>query len=68
VSAEAFGAYNKKEDFKPNVVPKSEDTRQKIVSRLNMAFMFQALDEKEKQIVIDAMGERRAKSGEYIIQ
>lgn len=68
MSAEAFGAYNKKGDFKPNVVPKSEDTRQKIVSRLNMAFMFQALDEKEKQIVIDAMGERRAKSGEYIIQ
>ena len=32
-----------------------------------MAFMFQALDEKEKQIVVDAMEEKKAMPGDYII-
>jgi cAMP-dependent protein kinase regulator len=40
VSAEAFGVHNKKGDFKANVIQKSDDTRKKIVARLNMAFMF----------------------------
>ena len=61
VSAEAFGVYNKKEEFKPVVVPKSEDTKSRIADRLNMSFMFSALDPKEKAIVIDAMNERKAK-------
>ena len=67
MSAEAFGAWNKKGDFKPKVVPKSEETKQKILARLSQAFMFSALDEKEKDIVLDAMEERRAKKGEHII-
>lgn len=68
VSAEAFGEYNKKSDFRARVIEKSEDTKAKILNRLNMAFMFQALDEKEKQIVVDAMEEKRAKAGEFVIQ
>jgi cAMP-dependent protein kinase regulator len=40
VSAEAFGVHNKKGDFKAHVIPKSQETRNKIVARLNMAFMF----------------------------
>ena len=40
VSAEAFGVYNKKEEFKPIVIPKSEDTKKRIAERLNMSFMF----------------------------
>lgn len=44
MSAEAFGSYNKKEDFKAHVIEKSEETRAKILQRLNMAFMFSALD------------------------
>jgi cAMP-dependent protein kinase regulator len=67
VSAEAFGVHNKKGDFKAHVIQKSDETRNKIVARLNMAFMFSALDEKEKQIVIDAMGEKKAKPGDHII-
>jgi hypothetical protein len=34
VSAEAFGAWNKKSDFKPRVVEKTEDTKAKINKRL----------------------------------
>lgn len=68
VSAEAFGSYNQKGDFEAKVIEKSAETKAKIVERLNMAFMFQALDDKDKEIVVNAMDERKAKPGEYIIK
>lgn len=37
------------------------------MTRLGQAFMFSALDEKEKQIVVDAMEERKAQAGDHII-
>jgi cAMP-dependent protein kinase regulator len=40
VSAEAFGAWNKKSEFKPRIVEKSEDTKEKIRNRLKHSFMF----------------------------
>lgn len=67
VSSEAFGAWNKKGDFEAKVVPKSEATKKKILARLTQAFMFSALDEKEKTIVLDAMEEKRAVKGVHII-
>ena len=57
VSAEAFGVYNKKGLFVPKVVHKDEAVKKQIADKLNMAFMFSALDDKEKDIVIDAMEE-----------
>lgn len=59
MSAEAFGNWNKKTDFEAKVVPKSQETKDKILARLTQAFMFSALDEKERQIVVDAMEEKR---------
>jgi cAMP-dependent protein kinase regulator len=46
VSAEVYGEYNKKEDFKPVIIPKSEEVKQRILSRLQQSFMFANLDEK----------------------
>lgn len=40
VSAEVFGVYNKKEDFKPRVIPKSEAQKQQIQEKLLKSFMF----------------------------
>jgi hypothetical protein len=40
VSAESFGVYNPKEEFKPKLIQKSRETKDKILLRLNMAFMF----------------------------
>ena len=68
VSAEVFGRYNKKEEYQPYVVPKSQEVKDKIKSRLQMAFMFKALDEPELNIVIDAMEEKKFNSGESVIQ
>ncbi len=68
VSAEAFGVWNKKSDFKPTIVEKSGEAKLRILTRLDQAFMFSALDEKEKSVVVDAMTERKAQPGEFIIQ
>lgn len=67
MSAEVYGAWNKRGNYIPKVVKKSESQRQRIRTRLSQAFMFSALDEKEKTIVIDAMEERLFKAGDKVI-
>ena len=59
VSAEAFGDFNKKQNFKPRVIPKTDEIKESILKRLSQAFMFSALDDKERDIVINAMEEKR---------
>lgn len=61
VSAEAYGEFNKKLAYQPRVVPKSEETKNRIRTRLGQAFMFQCLDDNEKKIVVDAMEEVKFK-------
>lgn len=61
VSAEVYGLFNKKGDFKPRVIKKTPDQIKRIKDRLEKAFMFQCLDEKESQIVINAMEEKKYK-------
>ena len=67
VSAEVFGKYNKKAEYVPHVVPKSQDVKSKIKQRLQMAFMFKALGDQELTIVIDAMEERKFSAGQTVI-
>lgn len=67
VSAEVYGEYNKKEDFIPRVIPKSQGQTERLNERLGKAFMFSALDEHEKTIVINSMEERIVKSGDKVI-
>lgn len=57
VSAEAFGAWNQRKAFEPKVHEKTPESEAAIREKLNMCFMFSALDEKEKDIVIAAMEE-----------
>lgn len=68
VSAEVFGKYHVKGIFKPKVVKKSEDVKSKIKERLQSAFMFMGLDDKDLAIVIDAMDEKKCSADETIIQ
>ena len=67
VSAEVFGRYNKKEEYVPYVVPKSQEVKDKIKGRLQMAFMFKALGADELNIVVDAMDEKRFDAGATVI-
>ena len=68
VSAEVYGEFNKKGDFVPKVIEKSQETKDKLTARLMQAFMFTALDEKEFKIVVDAIEEVSGKPGEPIIK
>ena len=68
VSAEVYGDWNKKGDFTPKVIQKSQETKDKLSQRLLQAFMFNALDEKEFAIVVDAIEEVKTKPGDLVIK
>lgn len=68
VSAEVYGDWNKKGDFVPKVIAKSKETKAKLKTRLLQAFMFNALDEKEFEIVVDSIEEVKVKAGDHIIK
>ena len=68
VSAEAYGKWNQKGDFKPKVIAKSAETREKLKKRLLQAFMFGALEEREFEIVVDSIEEVRVKAGDVLIK
>jgi cAMP-dependent protein kinase regulator len=67
VSAEAFGKFNKKEDFSARVVAKSQEATTAIYEKINKSFMFSGLDDSEKKIVVDAMEEKRCFKKEAVI-
>ncbi len=48
------------------MIPKKQDAKDKIIKRLNQAFMFSALDDKERDIVIMAMEEKKFKYATFI--
>lgn len=68
VSAEAFGDWNKKQVYHPRVVPKSQEIRTKIMDRLEKSFMFAALDDVERNVVVNAMEEKKFTEGSIVIQ
>lgn len=68
VSAEAFGIYHKKGDFKPIVIEKSDEVKEKIKKRLDESFLFNTLNEKDQNIVLDAMNEENFQKGDLVIK
>lgn len=75
VSAEVYGEFNKKEEFVAKVcfktiqiIPKSEDTKTRILILLGNSILFKSLDTKDAEIVMGAMEEKSSKAGETIIQ
>lgn len=68
VSAEVYGRFNQKTKYEPKVVPKTEAQKKRIRERLSQAFMFSALDEKEKEIIINAMEVKEFRSGDHVIR
>lgn len=67
VSAEAYGEYNKKEDFVPKVIEKTDEQKQKIKVRIVNSFLFSALDNENLNIVINAMDMKNVSEGENVI-
>jgi len=58
VSAEVYGKFNNKAEFKAKVIPKSDDQIQRIKLKILQSFLFESLEPKEVDIVIDAMEEK----------
>ena len=67
VSAEAFGTWNKKEDFKAPFYPKTAEQTEALKLRLEQAFMFNHLNPSEFEIVVGAMVKSQKKAGETVI-
>merc|ERR1719506_532984 len=63
VSAEAYGAWNKKEDFVPPMNPKSPDEVKAITAILEQIFMFSHLDKKALSTVVGATALHDTKAG-----
>ena len=68
VSAEAYGNWNKKEDYKPIVIPKTDEQKERIATKLSKSFMFSSLEDKDKEIVINAMQECPFAVGSNVIK
>jgi len=68
VSAEAYGAWNQVQDFAPPVHHKSDDQKQRLQSLLATSFLFNTLDRKSMDIIIDAMLEQKIETATRIIQ
>ena len=67
VSAECYGAFNEKKAFVPKVIPKNAEQREKIVQKVMQSFLFNSLEEKDLNTVIDAMEEVNFKQGDQVI-
>lgn len=67
VSAEAYGEWNKRSDFIPRQIPKSNDQRQRIIEVLNKCFMFSSLDQLEREVLILSFEERKFSCGDKVI-
>lgn len=61
VSAEVYGEFNKKENFKARVIKKTPEEQITIKEKLLKSFLFKALDEKDLQTCIDAMEIKKLK-------
>ena len=68
ISAESYGQFNKKEQFKPKFVKKDEQVTAKIKSRILQSFLFNGLENADINIVIGAMEEKKFKEGDIVIK
>ena len=68
VSAEAFGIFNKKAEFKPRVIPKKPEQIETIKKKLTQSFIFNALEDQDMKTVLLAFEEKRYNAGDYVIK
>lgn len=59
--------YNPKGNFKPKIISKSEEEKEKIKNLIKDIFMFKSLEEKDMNIIIDSMEEKKFVAGDRVI-
>ena len=67
VSAEVYGIHNKKKPFVPRVIPKTNEQKERIREKCMQSFLFNSLEGKELQTIIDSFEEKRYKAGQNVI-
>jgi cAMP-dependent protein kinase regulator len=67
VSAEAFGEWNRKEEFTPPVHPKTCEQKESLVTMLSDSFLFNTLDRKDLLVIIDAIEQVVVPAGVRVI-
>lgn len=68
ISAEAYGEYNKLGDYEPRSIDKNNEQISQIKDVLERSFMFNSLDEKSRNIVIQAMDVKSFEPESYVIR
>ena len=68
VSAEAYGRFNKKGNFKPVLVKKDANQRDRITEKINQNLLFKNLSQEEQEIIVNAMEELKVRKGDYVIK
>lgn len=68
VSAEVYGEFNKKKDFKPPVNPKEPQVLNDLIKIMEKSFIFAHLEEKEKNICALAMEKVKVEKDKFIIK
>ena len=68
ISAEAFGKFNKKKEFKIRVIKKTEQQKEKIKNKCLTCFLFNNFDELEISNIVDACEEKKFKKNEFVIK
>jgi len=58
VSAEAYGSWNKPQEFTAPVYPKSDEQKRRLASVLKESFLFSSLKQNDMDVVINAMQEK----------
>ena len=67
VSAEAYGDFNKKKEFKPRVIPKTPEQINRIKTRILTSFIFSNVEKNELDVIISAMEEKRFQPLDIVI-
>lgn len=67
VSAEVYGEYNRKKPFIPPVHQKTADQRLRIMQKIAKSFLFSNLDQKDQEIIVNAMEIVNFNSGARVI-
>ncbi|MCQ2818783.1 MAG: cyclic nucleotide-binding domain-containing protein [archaeon] len=67
VCAEVYGEYNKKKDFKPRNIPKTDEQKKSIIDKVSKSFIFNSLEDNELNTVLLAFEEKKYKAGQNVI-
>lgn len=68
ISAEVYGQYNREKDFVPRQLHKTAEQEALIRGILGKSFMFNSLNSKEQEIVVQAMDIKNYNKGDFVIK